>query len=77
MVIISQKECNFIFLLLTVTTPSKVLESKTVRLRASVQWGETEVGLQQQATDPALLEAKSASKTIQMRSKVNKLNSEI
>ena len=35
--------------------------------------GETEVGLQQQATEPALLEAKSASKTIQMHSKVKKL----
>ena len=30
------------------------------------------MGLQQQATDPALLEAKSASKTIQMHSKVKK-----
>ena len=31
------------------------------------------MGLQQQATEPALLEAKSASKTIQMHSKVKKV----
>ena len=69
---ISPKICpcfHPLFLLYQIQRHKKIQRHRTLQ-NAHSAVGETEVGLQQQATDPALLEAKSASKTIQIHSKV-------